>query len=299
MRNLSMKKFGTPTGTAPGSASEVVGFVTVGTPRALRSATCGAASRWGARSGETVRCGVRAVAVVVGHGVTAAFVPAAAPWPRPSSTASPLAPALAAFEVGSVAAQSSAAGSSPPAGPASPLSGSGTDGLAGAAGVAGCGAAGAAGSAGAAGVDGAAGGTSEVGAVTVGGVVVVSSAGAVTVGAVVVSSGVACADAAGSGTWACDCASGATCVGAATTCSPGTAGSSAPAPSRLPLSATATRPAVHSAAAMRARLVRCVVPSGLAFMSGGSSPWIRVAAAVRAIGWAIGGHRRDLEPLRA
>ncbi len=38
MRNLSMKKFGTPIGAAPGSASDVVGLASVGTPSALRSA---------------------------------------------------------------------------------------------------------------------------------------------------------------------------------------------------------------------------------------------------------------------
>ena len=31
-----MKKFGTPTGTGPGSASDIVGLATVGTPSALR-----------------------------------------------------------------------------------------------------------------------------------------------------------------------------------------------------------------------------------------------------------------------
>src|SRR5947199_8312166 len=38
MRNLSMKKFGTPIGAGPGSASDVDGFVSVGTPCRLRSA---------------------------------------------------------------------------------------------------------------------------------------------------------------------------------------------------------------------------------------------------------------------
>ena len=35
MRNLSMKKFGTPMGAGPGSASERVGFVSAGLPSAL------------------------------------------------------------------------------------------------------------------------------------------------------------------------------------------------------------------------------------------------------------------------
>ena len=42
--------------------------------------------------------------------------------------------------------------------------------------------------------------------------------------------------------------------------SPGTGGSCAAVPSRFPLNATATTPAVHSAAAIRLRLVRCEVP---------------------------------------
>ena len=37
MRNLSMKKFGTPIGAAPGMASDVDGLSIVGTPPALRS----------------------------------------------------------------------------------------------------------------------------------------------------------------------------------------------------------------------------------------------------------------------
>ena len=36
MRNLSMKKFGTPIAAGPGMASDVVGFCRVGTPWSLR-----------------------------------------------------------------------------------------------------------------------------------------------------------------------------------------------------------------------------------------------------------------------
>ena len=50
MRNLSMKKFGTPTGTAPGEASEVVGLVIAGAPPVLRSEGVPARSRAGACS---------------------------------------------------------------------------------------------------------------------------------------------------------------------------------------------------------------------------------------------------------
>ena len=45
MRNLSMKKFGTPIGAAPGSASDIVGLASVGTPPALRSCVRVASSR--------------------------------------------------------------------------------------------------------------------------------------------------------------------------------------------------------------------------------------------------------------
>src|SRR3954451_17197369 len=57
MRNFSMKKFGTPTGTGPGSASDIVGFVTVGTPCSPRRGS-GPSSRVIARrrSGEIVCC---------------------------------------------------------------------------------------------------------------------------------------------------------------------------------------------------------------------------------------------------
>ena len=58
----------------------------------------------------------------------------------------------------------------------------------------------------------------------------------------------------------------ASCMGAPATGSPGTGGSSAPAPTRLPLSVPATRPAVHNATAMRVRLARCLVPWVFAFM---------------------------------
>jgi hypothetical protein len=61
--------------------------------------------------------------------------------------------------------------------------------------------------------------------------------------------------------------SGATWVGAAGTGSPGTAGSWAAGPSTLPLNAITMTPAVHSAAAIRPRLVRCVVRSGLTVIS--------------------------------
>jgi hypothetical protein len=54
--------------------------------------------------------------------------------------------------------------------------------------------------------------------------------------------------------------SDATWVGGAATGSPGTAGCWPPAPARLPLSAIATMPAVHSAVAIRFRLVRSVLP---------------------------------------
>src|SRR3954452_3697751 len=37
MRNFSMKKFGTPIGAGPGTATESVGLVGVGTPCAVRS----------------------------------------------------------------------------------------------------------------------------------------------------------------------------------------------------------------------------------------------------------------------
>ena len=55
MRNLSMKKFGTPTGTAPGIASDVVGLVVVGAPLSLRRAV-GASLSFGTRprDGEAV-----------------------------------------------------------------------------------------------------------------------------------------------------------------------------------------------------------------------------------------------------
>src|SRR5687768_6026985 len=59
---------------------------------------------------------------------------------------------------------------------------------------------------------------------------------------------------------------GSTCVGGSATGSPGTGGSCAALPSRFPLNATATTPAVHSAAAIRLRLVRCEVPWGLTVM---------------------------------
>src|SRR6476661_5925122 len=39
MRNLSMKKFGTPIGAAPGVASEKVGFSIVGVPSSARPGT--------------------------------------------------------------------------------------------------------------------------------------------------------------------------------------------------------------------------------------------------------------------
>ena len=45
MRNLSMKKFGTPIGAGPGSASESVGLLTVGWPSGWRRpASCSALS---------------------------------------------------------------------------------------------------------------------------------------------------------------------------------------------------------------------------------------------------------------
>src|SRR3954447_6479469 len=56
MRNLSMKKFGTPSGTGPGSDNDVVGFVTVGRPWSLRSG--GGVTFWAKRSGSTVCSGL-------------------------------------------------------------------------------------------------------------------------------------------------------------------------------------------------------------------------------------------------
>ncbi len=79
MRNLSMKKFGTPTGTAPGSASDVVGLDSVGTPCALRSAFRGARSRCRPRSGETVRRELGARFEVALHRSAEAFAPSAPP----------------------------------------------------------------------------------------------------------------------------------------------------------------------------------------------------------------------------
>jgi len=84
-----------------------------------------------------------------------------------------------------------------------------------------------------------------------------AGAGAGAAAGVVVADGVVVAGADGSPAGA---GSAATWTGASATGSPGTAGCCPPAPTRLPLSAMATIPAVHSAPAIRFRLVRSVLP---------------------------------------
>jgi hypothetical protein len=46
IRNLSMKKFGTPTRAGPGVASEKVGLETAGVPLGLASLGAGVRRRW-------------------------------------------------------------------------------------------------------------------------------------------------------------------------------------------------------------------------------------------------------------
>ena len=102
----------------------------------------------------------------------------------------------------------------------------------------------------AAGGAGAAVGLDDAGAVECVGAGVAAAAGVVAAGVVVAGADGSTAGAGSAATW----------VGACATGSPGTPGCCPPAPTRLPLSAMATMPAVHSALAIRFRLGLPVLP---------------------------------------
>jgi hypothetical protein len=289
-----MKKFGTPTGTGPGSASDIVGLAAVGTPCLLRIGAGVSSSRLSAsrRSGEIVRCErVRRRAAhpsTTSNAVspsllklTAGFADFAAPrHPDPGDVTAGPAKSPGGSRVNTVSdglgAVAEAPGLPPGAG-----AGSAACGLAGS--VPGAVAVWAAGGSDAAGVD-------VVGVGVVAGGVVVVAGGLVVVagGAVVVAGGVVAVAVAG-GVVAvvpgvvvvpggAAAASAALCAGCAAVPA-GAAVSCAPAARRLPPSAIATTPAVHSAAATRLRLVRVgpawagdVMSCGLLAMDRGVSP---------------------------
>ena len=78
-----------------------------------------------------------------------------------------------------------------------------------------------------------------------------------------------------------DAVCGVICVGGEATDSPGTGrGLSAPAPTRLLESVPATSPATHNATAILVRLARCMVPGACAFMS----PWSSLRGVVARTG---------------
>jgi hypothetical protein len=275
-----MKKSGTPTGTAPGSASETNGSATVGAPAALR---------WGAGAASSCTCPARRSGEIVFCECPGGLSHAATGSAGAEPSLLKEAPRCWA-STGAEDEQRAVGGV--PGGPANPPNGSG-DVMMGADAGAGCCVVCTGAGAGDVSVVGAAG--ARVSGAGVVAVVVPVGAGAVVVpvGVVVVDAGVVvgagvvvvavCPEAGGGvvlvvAVSACAAGGGGASLaaglggafGGAGSCTAETAVSAAPAASRLPPKATAMTAAAHRPAASRLRLGRLLAPcGGGGVMSGG------------------------------